>query len=141
MKKQKDEPIWCKMYREQVLKPKQRQRITEQKGRTKESQSGFYNSKAWKQLRARHIAEHPICVECEKEGKIRPATVVDHRIPVDEDQTRSLDSVNLQSLCDYHHIRKTNADKARRNKEKRLEAGRKLMKQFEQKYTPGRGVV
>jgi len=117
------------MYRNEVLKPKQKQRLTEQLGRTKESQSGFYTSKEWKYLRNKHIKENPICIECEKNGRVRSAEVVDHIKSVDEFPMLALDPTNLQSLCNYHHISKTNADK----KAKRIMKGRELMKKFETK--------
>jgi 5-methylcytosine-specific restriction endonuclease McrA len=127
----KDEPIWCTMYRDQVIKPKQRERFTEQKGRTKESQSGFYTTKEWIAIRDRRRSENPICIECEKQGRIRPMKIVDHIISIEERPDLALDYSNTQSLCDYHHILKTNADKKRANHLRRLETGRKIMKDLE----------
>lgn len=129
--KKKIEPIWCTMYREQVIKPTQRTRITEQKGRTEVSQSGFYNSKEWIKLRDKRRTENPLCVECERKGMIRIMKVVDHIIAVEERPDLALEYSNTQSLCDFHHILKTNADKKRKNELKRLESGRKLMQEME----------
>ena len=125
------EPIWCKMFREQIIKPKQRERLTEQKGRTEASQSGFYASSAWIKIRDRRRSESPICIECEKQGRIRPMKIVDHIITVDERPDLALDLNNTQSLCDFHHTLKTNADKKRKNYLKRLESGKKLMNELE----------
>lgn len=127
----KDEPNWIKLYREQIIKPIQRTRITEQRGRTEASQSGFYTSKEWIKLRDRRRAESPICVECEKKGKIWPMKIVDHIITVEERPDLALDFDNTQSLCDYHHVIKTNADKKRKNEAKSLESGSKLMQELE----------
>lgn len=136
MSKKRVEPIWCKMYREQVIKPKERERITEQKGRTEASQSGFYTSKEWIRLRDRRRAESPLCVDCEKKGMIRSMKIVDHILSVEERPDLALEFSNTQSLCDFHHILKTNADKKRKNELRRLEIGKRLMKDLE---TPGGG--
>lgn len=122
-----NEPNWITLYRDKIIKPNQRTRITEQRGRTKESQSGDYATKAWIQVRDKRRAENPLCQECERKGMIRPMKIVDHVISVEERPDLFLDFDNTQSLCDFHHILKTNADKKRKNEAKRLESGRKLM--------------
>lgn len=127
----KEEPIWCTMYRDQVIKPTQRSRVTEQKGRTEASQSGFYASSAWIKVRDRRRAENPICQECERKGLIRPMKIVDHIQPIDERPDLALDLDNTQSLCEFHHTLKTNADKKRKNQQRKLEQGRQLMQQLE----------
>lgn len=129
--KKKIEPIWCQMYREHIIKPSQRTRITEQKGRTEASQSGFYTSKEWIMIRNKRRLENPLCQDCERKGMIRPMKVVDHIIAVEERPDLALEYSNTQSLCDFHHTLKTNADKRRKNELKRLESGRKLMREME----------
>ena len=37
--------------------------------------------RAWKRIRDRHISLHPLCEQCEKDGKIVPAVEVHHKIP------------------------------------------------------------
>jgi 5-methylcytosine-specific restriction enzyme A len=130
MKKDRKEPIWCKMYRDEVLKPQQKKRITEQLGRTRESQEGFYNSPAWKKIRDQRRRENPICQECERKGIIRPMNVVDHIIPIDEDPALALYYDNTQSLCTGCHVRKTNNDKKKKAKRIRIEKGRKIMEKY-----------
>lgn len=122
-----------------MLAPKQRERQTEQFGRTKESREGKYNTAAWKRLREQHISDSPLCVECEKKGRYVSAQVVDHIKPADEAPELFYDRNNLQSLCNFHHQLKTNADKARRNREAKLERGRQIMKQFESRAPEGGG--
>ena len=134
MKKEKKEPIWCKMYRDEVIRPQQRKRQTEQLGRTRESQEGFYNSKAWKKIRDQRRRENPICQECERNGIIRRMNVVDHIKPIDEAPELALDYDNTQSLCTPCHVRKTNKDKKEKAKRIRLEKGRKIMEKLEKKY-------
>ncbi|MGF7163146.1 5-methylcytosine-specific restriction endonuclease McrA [Rhodoligotrophos appendicifer] len=58
---------------------------------------------AWRRLRARHLSQHPLCVFCEKMGRIEAATVVDHRTAHKGDHMLMFDPGNLQSLCKVHH--------------------------------------
>jgi 5-methylcytosine-specific restriction protein A len=62
---------------------------------------------AWEKLRAAWLREHPLCVECQKEGRVEPATVVDHVIPHRGDMARFWDETNLAGLCARHHNLKT----------------------------------
>jgi hypothetical protein len=42
----------------------------------------IYNSRAWQRLRRRKLLEQPLCEPCEALGRLVPATVVDHRMPI-----------------------------------------------------------
>lgn len=68
------------------------------------------NGKAWRELRARVLREQPRCEQCEREGRITPATDVDHK---DNDPSNNRRD-NLASLCHACHSRKTQADMGRR---------------------------
>lgn len=63
----------------------------------------LYSRKAWKQLRLDHLVKEPLCVYCQREGKITPATVVDHIKAHKGDLSLFYDPCNLQSLCKVHH--------------------------------------
>ena len=66
-----------------------------------------YNSR-WQKARLTFLASHPLCAECERQGKVTAATVVDHVIPHKGDQRLFWDSENnWQSLCVTCHSRKT----------------------------------
>ena len=52
----------------------------------------------------------PLCVECEKAGRVTVAQVVDHRIPIAVAPERRLEWDNLQSLCVECHNRKTRGE-------------------------------
>ncbi len=59
----------------------------------------------WQKRRKFYLQAHPLCVECEKEGRTTAATEVHHIIPrsgrgPDEES-------NLMSLCKSHHSRIT----------------------------------
>jgi len=62
---------------------------------------------AWKKIRAQHLREHPLCCQCQVEGKLTTATVVDHIKDHKGDHALFFDTNNLQSLCKRHHDIKT----------------------------------
>lgn len=62
---------------------------------------------AWEKARARFLKQHPLCVECKREGRYIAATDVDHIIPHRGDERLFWDESNWQGLCSPHHKRKT----------------------------------
>jgi 5-methylcytosine-specific restriction protein A len=55
-----------------------------------------------------YLCEHPLCVECERKGKLVGANVVDHISPhKGQDDPQFWDERNLQALCPSCHSRKT----------------------------------
>lgn len=136
-KQKKDEPLWCKLYRKEVIKPQEKERLTEQRGRTEASRSGFYQTKAWQKIRDQRRRLNPLCEECEKKGRIVAMQVVDHIRPVDEAPELALDINNTQSLCNFHHDIKTKADARNKRKAQKLKTGRQLMQELEAKAPQG----
>lgn len=67
----------------------------------------LYDSRQWRRLRRNHLSRNPVCVMCEREGILKPASVADHIVPYKGDETLFWDADNLQSLCARHH----NSDK------------------------------
>lgn len=61
-----------------------------------------YNWK-WRKARERFLSERPLCVMCQSENRIEPATVVDHITPHRGDEALFWDESNWQSLCKRHH--------------------------------------
>ncbi len=61
----------------------------------------------WRTARKRYLSYHPLCVECLKEKKLTPATVVDHIVPHRGNQKLFWDENNWQPLCKGCHDRKT----------------------------------
>ena len=86
-----------------------------QKGYSKASRDGFYNSSEWRTLRSGYIAENPLCEHCKQYGKLTPGQVVDHIKPVHLNPELSLDWDNLQTLCHSCHARKTHRDRRDNN--------------------------
>jgi len=65
-----------------------------------------YNGK-WQAARKRYLRAHPLCVKCQCQGKLTPATVIDHIIPHRGDDKLFWDQKNWQPLCKGCHDRKT----------------------------------
>jgi 5-methylcytosine-specific restriction protein A len=65
-----------------------------------------YNSK-WRKARTNYLRHHPLCAECERHGRVVPATVVDHIIPHKGNQKLFWDTSRWQSLCKSCHDAKT----------------------------------
>lgn len=54
-----------------------------------------------------YLAQHPLCVECERNGRVVLATDVDHIMPHRGDKALFWSVDNWQSLCAQHHAAKT----------------------------------
>lgn len=69
------------------------------------------HSTAWLRLRKNILTAHPLCQECQKEGRIEAATEVHHVRPVEEavsymdKRQRMYDPHNLQALCHACHVK------------------------------------
>lgn len=62
----------------------------------------------WRRYRRSFLAGHPLCVRCEEGGIVRPATDVDHIIPVHGPSDPLFwEPSNHQALCHSHHSAKT----------------------------------
>lgn len=62
-------------------------------------------------LRADLFRRQPLCEECERQGRVRCATIRDHRIPLAEGGTDDRD--NEQALCDACHDAKSELERKR----------------------------
>ena len=56
---------------------------------------------AWRRIRARYAAAHPLCEKCLQDGRIVPVEEVHHVLPVSMGGTN--DDSNLMSLCRSCH--------------------------------------
>ena len=62
----------------------------------------------WQAYRLGYLQANPLCIQCEKAGRLTPATDVDHIKPISGQQDDLFwDSANHQALCHAHHSRKT----------------------------------
>lgn len=62
-------------------------------------------------IRADFLRRFPLCCQCDEEGHVTAAVIVDHRIPLAEDGEDTDD--NRQSLCKRHHDLKSAKEAAR----------------------------
>lgn len=74
--------------------------------RTSASQRGY--GARWRKARAYFLRHNPLCAECERQGKLKPAKVVDHIRPHRGDTDLFWDVDNWQPLCARCHTLKTN---------------------------------
>jgi len=70
----------------------------------------FYSSRAWKDARRNYKQSvGGLCEECLKQGKITPAEIVHHKVPLTDDNVSdlsiSLSWGNLQALCRDCHAK------------------------------------
>ena len=63
-------------------------------------------------LRERILRADPFCAACRAAGRVRPATDLDHIVPLFKGGTD--DDANLQGLCAECHSEKTRADLGQR---------------------------
>lgn len=61
----------------------------------------------WRAARKRYLRGHPLCLECQRNGRTRPATVVDHVLPHRGNEDLFWDQNNWQPLCKGCHDKKT----------------------------------
>ena len=61
--------------------------------------------RAWKRIRDRYIKAHPLCEECEKQGRLTPAEEVHHIRPLSKGGGN--EKSNLMALCKSCHSRIT----------------------------------
>lgn len=72
----------------------------------------LYGAK-WQRRRRVFLLNHPLCRFCEEQGRVNPATVVDHIEPHRGNADLFWDEGNWQGLCKHHH------DSAKQRQEKR----------------------
>lgn len=73
----------------------------------RESAASRGYDKRWQAARRRFLRAHPLCAECQRNGVLTPATVVDHIIPHRGDERLFWDEANWQPLCKPCHDYKT----------------------------------
>ena len=67
-------------------------------------------------MRAAFLREHPLCGVCAARGRVVPAVVVDHALPL-KDGGERFDWANLAALCVADHNAKTARETAAKRKE------------------------
>ncbi len=73
----------------------------------------FYNSSRWRKVSKVFREANPLCVECEKVGKVSSAKVADHKIGLGYLIDNNLDPYDhneLQALCSSCHNKKSGSE-------------------------------
>lgn len=61
-----------------------------------------YNSR-WQRARLQFLNLNPLCCYCDKQGKVKPANIVDHIKPHKGDYNLFWDESNWQAMCKECH--------------------------------------
>ena len=78
--------------------------------------TGFYSNAAWRRFRLSFLLSNPLCEECQRQGRVTPATEVHHRHAVNPDNPHDtqngrfgepLSENNCQALCKQCHDQTT----------------------------------
>jgi 5-methylcytosine-specific restriction protein A len=93
-------PGYCDVHRAQQHRDYGRAR------RGFDTELGFYQSAAWRGVRAAFLRANPLCLLCNARGRLVAAKVVDHITPLKAGGER-VDASNLQGLCVSCHNAKT----------------------------------
>ncbi|CAH1670667.1 MULTISPECIES: HNH endonuclease [unclassified Chelatococcus] len=83
----------------------QRDREHDAKRREAKPWRAWYKRPAWQAAREAQFNRQPLCERCLAEGRLEPATVVNHRKPHHGDWSLFIDPANHESTCKPHHDR------------------------------------
>ena len=61
----------------------------------------------WRKASKEFLKKHPLCIHCDREGRLTPATEVDHIKPHRGDKKLFWNKKNWQPLCKSCHSKKT----------------------------------
>jgi len=89
-----------------TLKP----RISESPSRIRPSVIRRVTGRRLQTIRREHFTRQPLCVECDRRGRVSLATELDHKVPLFKGGADS--DENRQGLCFDCHAVKTKADLA-----------------------------
>lgn len=76
-----------------------RQQVHQAYNEQRDESDAFYKTERWKRLSIRFRKLHPLCCECEREGRVTPSKMVDHIQPRKAHPELSLEWSNLRALC------------------------------------------
>lgn len=82
-------------------RPKQRQRDT----RKNAAERGY--DWQWQKFRRSYLAQNPLCVDCDSEGRVGAATDVHHIQKLRDKPELKYEEGNLMPLCKMHHDKRT----------------------------------
>lgn len=69
--------------------------------------AALYRTSRWRDAARRWLRSHPLCAECERQGRVTAGRIVDHIVPHRGDMSLFWNQENWQTLCQPCHNRKT----------------------------------
>ena len=93
-----------------------------QRARVPKEAAPFYLSVQWRRFRDWYIKQHPICEQCDKEGRLTPTVMVDHIVEISDGGALTSED-NVQALCWKCHGIKTALMKNRRKPTRKNRTG------------------
>lgn len=74
----------------------------------KSEQTNFYRTRQWSALRLQVLEQqHYLCQYCQAQGRVKPAKVVDHIVPVEFSYDKKANIDNLATICSSCHTAKS----------------------------------
>ena len=67
----------------------------------------LYNTARWRTASKLYLGQHPLCRQCEREGRVTSATDVHHVIAHQGDHALFWDVGNWEPICKSHHAMET----------------------------------
>ena len=108
--------------------------------RSKEYQK-LLNSRRWRELRARKLEASPLCERCLREGFIRSAVDIHHKVPVESAKTNQgmkalcYDWGNLEALCIPCHV-ETHKEVRSHTREQHKQRAQDRLRQWIDRHRP-----
>ncbi len=104
---------WCLDHDGENTPPSKSGRNRDEAGQERDA---FYNTPAWRRIRAALKSKHPLCGGCLLMGRTRQAWAADHVLPISHAQkligrTLNIRALPLQSLCQECHGAKWSLEK------------------------------
>ena len=90
-----------------VFKPTERLRRVATPAETRRNEYAYLYGRRWKRARLWFLAEHPLCRDCEAEGRQEGATEVHHEPKHGGDAVAFWDTARWVGLCKRHHDTRT----------------------------------
>jgi 5-methylcytosine-specific restriction protein A len=69
--------------------------------------NSWYSERRWRAVRVAFLRKNRLCIDCQADGHIEPATIVDHEPPHHGNRQAFWESSRFRALCKRHHDRKT----------------------------------
>lgn len=92
-----------------TLRERNPQRVTHRSAERRPTSSQRGYDYRWQQYASGFLVRHPLCVDCDKQGRTKAAACVDHITPVTSaDDPLFWEPSNHQGLCIECHSVKTN---------------------------------